>query len=223
MQQLLMRTHHGMGGMVGLAGIAALASGAAYHDAPGTGTQATPPTTQSTTQTVQNTVQSTTQTSPSVSTAQTNTTHTGDVIPSRPIQPETTATGTNTLVGNETDERTVATVTSNNEANNSDKSNTVGSRGDNDIKIEEIARKNSTSETKVVRSSNSATDLNDQVTSAGGPCDVISGKVETATLDRRRKDAVHLSEDDPPLVSNQEDPVTERLAPRVSTEADDLE
>lgn len=79
LQQLLLRSHHGMGGMVGLAGIASLASGAAYHDATGTGTQATPPTTQSTTQTVHSTTQSTTQTTPSVSTVQTNTTHTGDV------------------------------------------------------------------------------------------------------------------------------------------------
>lgn len=79
LQQLLLRTHHGMGGMVGLAGMASLGSGPAYHDATATGTQATPPTTQSTTQTVHSTTQSTTQTSPSVSTVQTNTTHTGDV------------------------------------------------------------------------------------------------------------------------------------------------
>lgn len=33
-QQLLMRSHHGVGGVLGLAGIAALASGGAYHNAP---------------------------------------------------------------------------------------------------------------------------------------------------------------------------------------------
>ncbi|KAJ8725509.1 hypothetical protein PYW08_003692 [Mythimna loreyi] len=48
-----------------------------YHDSPGRGTQATPPTTQSSTQTAQNTLQSTTQTLPSVSTAQTNTLRSG--------------------------------------------------------------------------------------------------------------------------------------------------
>ncbi|KAG7301414.1 hypothetical protein JYU34_014360 [Plutella xylostella] len=70
LQQLLLRTHHGMGGVVGLANIAALASGAVYQDA-GTGTA---PTAQSTTQTVSEPAHSTTtQTSPSVSTVETNT------------------------------------------------------------------------------------------------------------------------------------------------------
>lgn len=57
--QMMLRVQ---GGMLGVAG-------GAYHDAPGTATQASPRTTQSTTQTT-----------PSVSTVQTNTTHTGDVV-----------------------------------------------------------------------------------------------------------------------------------------------
>ncbi|XP_049877338.1 membralin [Pectinophora gossypiella] len=189
LQQLLLRTHHGMGGMVGLAGIAAMASGAAYHDAPGTATQATPPTTQSTTQTVHNTAQSTTQTSPSVSTVQTNTTHTGDVAPVRSTPPETIATGTNTSTENE--ER----VADNSLVGNADKN--VSASGDN-IRIEEIARKNSNMEVKVVHCSNSANVGDKKRAPSSGSSVVVSASEAAAAegLDRRRRE---LADEDPPL------------------------
>lgn len=218
LQQLLLRTHRGMAGMMGLAGIAALASGAAYHDAPGTGTQATPPTTQSTTQTVQNTAQSTTQTSPSVSTAQTNTTHTGDVVSAR--NPESNAVETNT--GGETNESALATT-------NSDKENTPNNV--TDIKIEEIARKNDVNNiTKVETSSNSGTiETGEILLPSGAAGDLINKtdvKDETSTLDRRRKEETELNKEDnevTSLVPNNVTVTTERLAPRASPEADELD
>lgn len=223
LQQLLLRTHHGMGGMVGLAGIAALASGAAYHDAPGTGTQATPPTTQSTTQTVQNTAQSTTQTTPSVSTAQTNTTHTGDVTSSRTVAAETTATGTDTGIVSENVERNVSTDTKSKKVSNILES--ISPSGENDIKIEEIARKNSHEGDKVLSSSNITTtgsnnDLNNTPNAAAKEA-IKNGQDETSTLDRRRRGSSALADVDPPLLSmSGEDMGTER---RVSSEPDDLD
>ncbi|CAH2042287.1 unnamed protein product, partial [Iphiclides podalirius] len=224
LQQLLLRSHHGMGGMMGLAGIAALASGAAYHDAPGTGTQATPPTAQSTTQTVQSTAQSTTQTSPSVSTAQTNTTHTGEVDPPRVASPETTATGTNT--GSESSDTSIA-ASNRDEIIRTDKSS-VNTTVEGGVKIEEINRKQSDSDIKIVRSNNSATgevetakmrlsgEANDEKVS------VSLEKVDSSTLDRRREQTTVLSVDDPPP-SNVDGMTTTKLAPRASPEADDLD
>lgn len=210
LQQLLLRTHHGMGGMVGLAGIAALASGAAYHDAPGTGTQATPPTTQSTTQTVQDTTQSTTQTTPEVSTAQTNTTHTGDVVSSRTVAAETTATGTNTGTVNENVESPLTTLI-----------DSISPDGENNIKIEEISRKNSRDEAKVVSSSNITTAVPN---SASGEKAIKNGQDETSTLDRRRKVSGSVPDTDPPLLSTAaDDAVAERRAPDPSPEADELD
>ncbi|CAH0401284.1 unnamed protein product [Chilo suppressalis] len=208
LQQLLLRTHRGMGMMpiMGLAGIAALASGAAYHDAPGTGSQATPPTTQSTTQTVQNTVQSTTQTSPSVSTAQTNTTHTGDVISSRTTATETSATGTNTA-SNENEETTVITAP--------DKYSSPAG-GDN-IRIEEIARKTSSGDVTVSSNSNptvASSIAHNAPSGANTIANNVSEQDETSTLDRRRKKSDEQNSDDPPLEI--ENTSTERLAPRAS-------
>lgn len=207
---------------MGLAGIAALASGAAYHDAPGTGTQATPPTTQSTTQTVQNTVQSTTQTSPSVSTAQTNTTHTGDVVTTRANAPETTATGTNTTSANDNEERAVATNAAE-EIRTSDKNNTPNLSNEGSIKIEEIERKTSDKDIKIIRDDNS---------SPGGlgngkdvPCGANANQVsvtntdfESSTLDRRRNQDVELTDDDPPPTAKTD---SVKFAPRASPEADE--
>jgi hypothetical protein len=216
LQQLLIRTHRGMG-MMGLAGIAALASGAAYHDAPGTATQATPPTTQSTTQTVQNTAQSTTQTSPSVSTAQTNTTHTGDVISSRTTSTETSATGTNTSSSEHED-----TSTSVENIRNTEKDNLISS-GDN-IRIEEIARRNSKGCVTVSSDSHSTVDReNDRSNVLPRSTDdanvsTIREHVEAA-LDRRRKKNIGPNADDPPPTNE----LTERLAPRASPEADELD
>lgn len=222
LQQLLLRTHRGMG-MMGLAGIAALASGAAYHDAPGTGTgtgtQATPPTTQSTTQTIQNTVQSTTQTSPSVSTVQTNTTHTGDVISSRSTATETHATGTNTVSSIDSEEAPASPMLDN--RNDKDAS----AVGDNGIRIEEIARLNSKSNVRD-SSNGQATGAsldNNQIDVPSGAHDVdvsaSSGPVET--LDRRRNKCVGIEQGDPP---NLPDLTTaDRLAPRASPEVDDLD
>ncbi|XP_072942303.1 membralin isoform X2 [Epargyreus clarus] len=219
LQQLLLRTHHGM---MGLAGIAALASGAAYHDAPGTGTQATPPTTQSTTQTVQNTVQSTTQTSPSVSTAQTNTTHTGDVVTTRANAPETTATGTNTTSANDNEERAVATNAAE-EMRNSDKSNTPNLSNEGSIKIEEIERKTSDRDIKVIRDDNSSPGSleNGRNVPCGANADEVSvpnADFESPTLDRRRNPDVELTDDDPPPTAKTD---AAKLAPRASPEADD--
>ncbi|CAG5055670.1 unnamed protein product [Parnassius apollo] len=228
LQQLLLRTHHGMGGMMGLAGIAALASGAAYHDAPGTATQATPPTTQSTTQTIQNTVQSTTQTSPSVSTAQTNTINTDEVISSSTTSTETTASGTNTTSTNENLERDLPSTNHNDELRNSEKSNSVNPSGESGIKIEEITRKKSDSDIELIKGSNSATnDLENtmELFSDGANDQKISvsvAKVDTSTLDRRRKQNINLSDDDPPR-SNVDGMPTTKLAPRASPEADDLD
>ncbi|XP_034835046.1 membralin [Maniola hyperantus] len=221
LQQLLLRTHHGMGGMMGLAGIAALASGAAYHDAPGTGTQATPPTTQSTTQTVQNTVQSTTQTSPSVSTAQTNTTHTGDVVSSRVTTTQTTATGTNTIAIEE--ERSVATPIN----ESIDKTNSLAPTVEKAINIQEIKRKKSEDDIKSVRSSNSATinrdnDINNLPGRAKNENITNSNvdKVESLALDRRRVGSAG-NEDGPPFTSTATTMV--QRAPIASPEADDLD
>lgn len=223
LQQLLLRSHHGMGGMMGLAGIAALASGAAYHDAPGTGTQATPPTTQSTTQTVQNTAQSTTQTSPSVSTAQTNTTHTGDVVSSRATSPETTATGTNTSTENS--DRSSETSTQDDITRSPDK-NPVSMPVESGIKIEEINRKQSDSDIKVARSDNSASGETEAaklpISSAANDEKVRVGveKVDSSTLDRRRDQNAVLSEVEPPPSAGT---TVTRLAPRASPEADYLD
>ncbi|XP_038211032.1 membralin [Zerene cesonia] len=219
LQQLLLRSHHGMGGMMGLAGIAALASGTAYHDAPGTGTQATPPTTQSTTQTVQNTVQSTTQTSPSVSTAQTNTTHTGDVITSRSVTTETIATGTNTT-GHDNEERAVAASDENN-MNNSNKTSTHTST-DAGIQIEEIRRKTSDSHIDLIRNNTIISSLDDAKNSSRGVNEADANSVDTEApslaLDRRRKINVGVG-DDPASTAEE---MTTRIAPRASPEADDL-
>ncbi|XP_047030742.1 membralin [Helicoverpa armigera] len=223
LQQLLLRTHRGMAGVMGLAGIAALASGAAYHDAPGTGTQATPPTTQSTTQTVQNTAQSTTQTSPSVSTAQTNTTHTGDVVTTRPSD---TAVETNTNSGGDTQESSLATRPTVDIRNN-DKDNSVTPGGDADIKIEEIARKRESYSKINVGNSNSVANETDHAVLPGGTNGnstiVTDVKDETSTLDRRRKDSIVDNSDDPPLVQSSSPAKTDRLAPRASPEADELD
>ncbi|KPJ14735.1 hypothetical protein RR48_06909 [Papilio machaon] len=227
LQQLLLRSHHGMGGMMGLAGIAALASGAAYHDAPGTATQATPPTTQSTTQTVQNTAQSTTQTSPSVSTAQTNTTHTGEVMPSRVSFPETTATGTNTV-----DDDTITPSPLSNQHNdlirNFEKNTSINQSGDNGMKIEEIARKKSDSGIEMVKSNNSAAgdfESTKKLLPAAAIHENVNisvAKVDVATLDRRRNENMVLSVDEPPP-GNGNAATAVRLAPRASPEADDLD
>lgn len=221
LQQLLLRSHRGMG-MMGLAGIAALASGAAYHDAPGTGTatQATPPTTQSTTQTVQNTAQSTTQTSPSVSTVQTNTTHTGDVLPTRMNAPETIAQGTNTPTANNTDEVAIATQIT--EVRNSDKDSPSGER---DIKIEEITRRNSNAEIKVQSSNNSnaAAELGSELNLPSGASNVSPDNNQVETLDRRRKDSTDVNNESQQLLADNEQVATERLAPRASPEADELD
>lgn len=223
LQQLLLRTHRGMAGMMGLAGIAALASGAAYHDAPGTATQASPPTTQSTTQTVQNTAQSTTQTSPSVSTAQTNTTHTGDVVPAR--NPETNSVETTT--GGETQESALATPPTD-DVRNTDKDNSITPSNDPGIKIEEIARRNDTNNMKIEASGNSAEDTDQIILPSGASGDLVNEtnvKDETSTLDRRRKEnyITDLNNDRTPLVPIVEVPTAERLAPRASPEADDLD
>lgn len=200
LQQLLLRTHRGMG-MMGLAGIAALASGAAYHDAPGTGTQATPPTAQSTTQTIHNTTQSTTQTSPSVSTAQTNTTHTGDVISSRTTATETSATGTNTLPSDNEDVNPRI-----------DKDSTVPNNG---IRIEEIASMNSKRNTDSPNSHSTGVSV-DNGQNIFGTDSATSEQVETSTLDRRRRTSVGRDAGDPPSS-------TVRVAPRASPESDDLD
>ncbi|XP_053614334.1 membralin [Plodia interpunctella] len=220
LQQLLLRSHRGMG-MMGLAGIAAMASGAAYHDAPatGTGTQATPPTTQSTTQTVQNTAQSTTQTSPSVSTVQTNTTHTGDVLTTRINPPETNVVGTNTPTGNEQDDVALVSPISI-DARNTDRDLSIAN-GNRDIKIEEIARRNS--ETKNMFQSNDAihnvASLSNAVLSSAN--ERFDNSVGASTLDRRRSTSPDSTATQPLL--NNEPAVGERLAPRASPEADDLD
>lgn len=218
LQQLLLRTHRGMAGMMGLAGIAALASGAAYHDAPGTATQATPPTTQSTTQTVQNTVQSTTQTSPSVSTAQTNTTHTGDVVPTRlsdSLTIENTTTGTEEDRQIETSSSIVST--------NIDK-DSIAPNVENGMKIEEISRKNLNN--KFGSSDNSPNHIEQNVSTSGlnGESTVDAPlDIETPTLDRRRKeDAIDELTTDPPHIAEQIEVSTERLVPRTSSEAYEL-
>lgn len=226
LQQLLLRTHHGMGGMMGLAGIAALASGAAYHDAPGTATQATPPTTQSTTQTVQNTAQSTTQTSPSVSTAQTNTTHTGEVMTSRGTSPETIATGTNTV--NDTIIPSPVSNQHNDLISNSEKNTSINQSGDNGMKIEEIARKTSEGDIRMVKSNNSASgdfesDKKPLPAAAGDEnVNVSVAKADVATLDRRRNENIMVSADEPPPGAGLA-PTAVRLAPRASPEADDVD
>lgn len=227
LQQLLLRTHHGMGGMMGLAGIAALASGGAYHDVPGTGTQVTPPTTQSTTQTVQNTAQSTTQTTPSVSTVQTNTTHTGDMISSRSTTPNATATDTNATTENQTEIRAVAPQVTEAIANtNNDKNQTVTPSAEKAMKIEEIQRKKSNEDIKTIHSSSSTTATldNDVNNSPRGDNDDTmhknNAKVESLTLDRRRRQSMEVNEDDP--VSSTATTAS-KLAPRASPESDELD
>lgn len=223
LQQLLLRTHRGMAGVMGLAGIAALASGAAYHDAPGTGTQATPPTTQSTTQTVQNTAQSTTQTSPSVSTAQTNTTHTGDVVTTRP--PDTAVENSNS--GGDTQESALAARPAD-DVRNTDKDNSVTPGGDADIKIEEIARKREIyNKTNVAGDGNSVSNETDYAAlpsgTNGATTTVTDVSDETSTLDRRRKESVVVDSDEPPPESSEVPLLADRLAPRASPEADDID
>lgn len=223
LQQLLLRTHRGMAGVMGLAGIAALASGAAYHDAPGTGTQATPPTTQSTTQTVQNTAQSTTQTSPSVSTAQTNTTHTGDVVTTRP--PDSAVENSNS--GGDTQESALAARPAD-DVRNTDKDNSVTPGGDADIKIEEIARKREIyNKTNVAGDGNSVSNETDYAAlpsgTNGATTNVTDVSDETSTLDRRRKESVVGDSDEPPPESSEVPLLADRLAPRASPEADDID
>lgn len=223
LQQLLLRTHRGMAGMMGLAGIAALASGAAYHDAPGIATQATPPTTQSTTQTVQNTAQSTTQTSPSVSTAQTNTTHTGDVVSVRTT--ESTAGEINT---SEENQDTILAPPANEDVRNTDKDTTNNNpSNDSGLKIEEIARKNDTNNTaKVGVIGTNSTTENDSVTLPSGTSGNINNVTETdnedVTLDRRRKNNMDFNNEETPMIFNQAEASSESLAPRTSSEANDL-
>ncbi|XP_013187736.1 membralin [Amyelois transitella] len=207
LQQILMRSHRGMG-MMGLAGIAAMASGAAYHEAPGTGTgtQATPPTTQSTTQTVQNTAQSTTQTSPSVSTVQTNTTHTGDVVPTRTSPPETNVIGTNTST-NEQDEVALVTPIPI-ERRNSDKDISSSPNGNRDIKIEEIARQNSKAE-NIIQSNNTSVhtiaDISNEVLPSAAN-ERSGNEVGGSTLDRRRSRSADETEGNQSLVNNEPGP-----------------
>lgn len=212
-QQLLLRTHRGMAGMMGLAGIAEMASGAAYHDAPGTATQATPPTTQSTTQTVQNTAQSTTQTSPSVSTAQTNTTHTGDVVLIRPS--DTNSPVTNSDVSFEAEDG--ALITSAEQARNADKDITNTSSADGAIKIEEIQRRHST---KAVEGNSN---IEHNMLDVADGCSIIDGDIEPSTLDRRRKE-IEMNNENPPLVeSDDANKATERLASKASSDGEDLD
>lgn len=230
LQQLLLRTHRGMAGMMGLAGIAALASGAAYHDAPGTGTQATPPTTQSTTQTVQSTAQSTTQTSPSVSTAQTNTLQSGDLLnPEIFDQAVQSALNSrrrrNSSSRGESQESEVA-ARPNNDVRSTDKDSSATPRGDGDIKIEEIARKKNSIDKINNGNGNSVTNEGEDAVLPCGtnsdPTNVTDVNDETSTLDRRRKDSVVLNNEDPPLVPT-DTPATADTAPRASPEADELD
>lgn len=228
LQQLLLRTHRGMAGVMGgLAGIAALASGGAYHDAPGTGTQATPPTVQSTTQTVQNTAQSTTQTSPSVSTAQTNTLHSGDMLSpeifDQAVQRALNSRRRNSNSRGGSQENDMAARPTN-DVRTTDKDNPTTTGGDADFKIEEIARKEDSNNKINIANGNSVTiETEDAVLPSGtssDPTNVTDVNDETSTLDRRRKDSVVLNNDDPPLVP---DDAPDRLAPRASPEADELE
>lgn len=233
LQQLLLRTHRGMAGVMGgLAGIAALASGGAYHDAPGTGTQATPPTAQSTTQTVQNTAQSTTQTSPSVSTAQTNTLHSGDMLSpeifDQAVQRALNSRRRNSNSRGDSQESSVAPRPTN-DVRTTDKDNPATTGGDADIKIEEIARKKDSNNKINIANGNSVTNETEDAILPSGTnseaTNVTDVNDETSTLDRRRKYSVVLNNDDPPLVRN-EDPAplaTDRLAPRASPEADELD
>ncbi|KAJ0174170.1 hypothetical protein K1T71_010316 [Dendrolimus kikuchii] len=222
LQQLLLRTHRGMAGMMGLAGITALASGAAYHDAPGTAIQATPPTTQSTTQTVQNTAQSTTQTSPSVSTAQTNTTHTGEVVSTRPS--ESTTAENNTSV---TEEERPIVPSPTVETRHADK-DTVTPNSEGSMKIEEIARKN-TNTIKVEPSNNSPNHIEPNIALSGFNNEnttSAAADVEIPTLDRRRKEnsISELTPGHPPSAMEQLELTTDTLvAPRASPEADELD
>ncbi|CAH2239103.1 jg10399 [Pararge aegeria aegeria] len=195
LQQLLLRTHHGMGGMMGLAGIAALASGAAYHDAPGT--------------------------------AQTNTTHTGDVVSSGVISTQTTAAGTDTTTVNQTEDR-IVTTSINQSITNADKPNALAPSVEKAINIQEIKRKNSDDDIKLIRSSNSAPTIsldsenydlpgrakNDNTTNSN------LDKVESSTLDRRRVGSVE-NEDGPPITNKPS--TTVQRAPIATPEADDLD
>lgn len=228
LQQLLLRTHRGMAGVMGLAGIAALASGAAYHDAPGTGTQATPPTAQSTTQTVQNTAQSTTQTSPSVSTAQTNTFQSGDMLSpelfDQAVQRAMNSRRSNSNSPEDTQDSALA-ARSNNDVSSTDKGNSP--TGDADIKIEEIARKNDSNNKDNIAKGNSVTNESEHAVLPSGtntePTNVTDVKDETSTLDRRRKENVVLNSDDPPLLPNDAPAATDALAPGASPDADELD
>ncbi|KAJ8717844.1 hypothetical protein PYW07_005774 [Mythimna separata] len=215
------------------AGNAALASVGAYHDAPGTGTQATPPTTQSTTQTVQNTAQSTTQTSPSVSTAQTNTLHSGDMLSpeifDQAVQRALNSRRRNSNSRGDTQESGVAARPTN-EVRTTDKDNSATPAGDADIKIEEIARKKDTNNKINTVNSNSVTNETENAVLPGGtnsePSNVTDVKDETSTLDRRRKDSVVLlvNNDDPPLVPDDTPAAaSDTLAPRASPEAAELD
>ena len=230
LQQLLLRTHRGMAGVMGLAGIAALASGAAYHDAPGTGTQATPPTTQSTTQTVQSTTQSTTQTSPSVSTAQTNTLQSGDLLnPEMFDQAVQRALSSHrrrsTNSRGDAQESEVAERPTN-DVRSTDKDNSATPSGDADIKIEEIARKKNSIDKINTGNGNSVTNETEDAVLPGGttsePINVTDVEDETSTLDRRRKDSVVVNNDEPPLVGTAA-PAAADTAPRASPEADELD
>ncbi|XP_004933410.1 membralin [Bombyx mori] len=203
LQQLLWRTHaRGMAGMMGLAGIAAMASGAAYHDAPSTAIQATPPTTQSTTQTVQNTAQSTTQTTPSVSTVQTNTTQTGDMSNNSTENGASEIGNTNRALDNSNTDTTSVGVIYNTP------------NGDRTLKIEEIARKNGDTD-KAISNSNPGNAIPSGTTNRGN----VTSNVETTILDLRRKDNTNNTEP-PPLMTDPQ-VFRERVAP--FREADDLD
>ncbi|XP_028029625.1 membralin [Bombyx mandarina] len=203
LQQLLWRTHaRGMAGMMGLAGIAAMASGAAYHDAPSTAIQATPPTTQSTTQTVQNTAQSTTQTTPSVSTVQTNTTQTGDMSNNSTENGASEIGNTNRALDNSNTDTTSVGVIYNTP------------NGDRTLKIEEIARKNGDTD-KAISNSNPGNSIPSGTTNREN----VANNVETTILDLRRKDNTNNTEP-PPLMTDPQ-VFRERVAP--FREADDLD
>lgn len=181
-QRLLMRSHHGVGGVLGLAGIAALSDDGVYPDAAGTGTQATPSTAQSTTQTIHSTTQSTTQTTPSTNTVQTNTVN-GDIESSG-------STGVTRIVSNETDSLS--------------QSSDVTTEGD--VRIQVIIRKHR-DERVQSNNSNERDGIQMKITVSGiGSVneEVAEGGVaveDTSQLDRRREDDV---DDDPPLISTEE-------------------
>ncbi|GBP65716.1 hypothetical protein EVAR_48418_1 [Eumeta japonica] len=232
LQQLLLRTHHGMGGMVGLAGIAALASGAAYHDAPAAAaaTQAAPNTAQSTTQTVRSTAQSTTQTSLSVSTVQTNTTHTGDVT-APPTALAAAATPSPADAPPQLEERPAPPVGRDDRtyAHGRDSSiSTVASLPDEEVHIKPIIRKKSRDEpndksdaTAIVGSvaDKSTTSIDEQSIRSIDE-NTVPANVEDSMLDRRKSDLITAAYEDLPAAGNGGG---SRVAPRASPDPDDVD